>query len=468
MNTAVFAASDFASKLLTFMMLPLYTSYMNATEFGVGDLVQTTVSLILPISTLCIYSAVLRFVLESKEKLEQKFSIGLKLTLLSILILCALYPILSRLKPLSEYLPLLYMTYAVYAFDKLMDNFARGMGRIKLIGITGVFKTLVVVLCNVIFLAVFRMGISGYLLSFIIGISLAVMIRFYALRAWRYVSFVRTDKELLHSMVSYSAPLAPNEVSWWLNNSANKYIITYFCNVGMLGIYAASARFPAILAAVQGILSQALTLFILDEYKESSKKSNQYDEIYKYYNITMVFACSLLIFFTRPMTRVMLSAEFHEAWKYVPFLLISSLFGAISGYLGTFYVATKKTKGMFLTTLYGGILSILLNVLLIPLWGIMGAAVSAMLSYFLVWIIRLYDIQKYVVLQVDLWRDFRAYTLLLIQAIVYLLTENLWQYAVCAGCLCGLLAVYHNEVRTIWGAVMRVARSFIRGRSRRQ
>jgi O-antigen/teichoic acid export membrane protein len=80
----------------------------------------------------------------------------------------------------------------------------------------------------------------------------------------------------------------------------------------------------------------------------------------------------------------------------VPFLLLGTVFSSFSTFLGTNYIAAKQTKGVFKTSIYGGVVSTILNLILIPLFGIIGAGISSMLSFFTVFIIRFYDTKKYI------------------------------------------------------------------------
>ena len=223
-NTLIFTISEFASKFLMFFMLPLYTSYMNSGDYGISDLINTTINLIIPILTLSIFSSVMRFCLESYSNKTQAFMIGLKITLLGIVVLLFMYPILKRFESISNYLMLFYLMYIANALDLLFSHFARGLSKIKVLGITGIIKTLMVIVLNIIFLARLNMGIKGYMLSYILASFASAILLAVSLKFWEYLSFEKPDKELKEEMIKYSLPLIPNSLSWWLNNSANRYI----------------------------------------------------------------------------------------------------------------------------------------------------------------------------------------------------------------------------------------------------
>ena len=73
-NVVLFTISSFGSKVLVFLLTPLYTSMLSGEEFGTADIINTTVSFVLPILLICIESGVLRFCLEKDAQYDEVFS----------------------------------------------------------------------------------------------------------------------------------------------------------------------------------------------------------------------------------------------------------------------------------------------------------------------------------------------------------------------------------------------------------
>lgn len=455
-NTLIFTISEFASKFLMFFMLPLYTSYMNSGDYGVSELINTTISLLIPILTLSIFSSVMRFCLESSTSKKQSFMIGLRTTLLGIVILFFMYPVLKRFESINNYLMLFYLMYIANALDLLFSHFARGLSKIKILGIAGIIKTLIVITLNIGFLVWLNMGVKGYLLSYMLASLVSAIFLALSLKFWKYLSFEETDKQLKGDMIKYSLPLIPNSLSWWMNNSANKYIVNFYFGTAELGLFSAASKVPAILTAVQNIFSQALVLSVIEEY-DSDDCNEYYKELYEIYNLIMVISCFMLILFVKVIATLLFSGEFYMAWKYVPFLLIGTIFGAMSGFLGTLYSATKKTKGLFFTTLIGGVSAIVLNIIIIPQIGVMGASISTTISYFIVWFIRIIDTKKYVKLNINHVKNTIVYMLLILQSILVINIEPslfIYGFEVIIGLL--VLFLNHNILKTTINRVVYV------------
>ena len=77
-NILLFSLNGFLPKILTFFLIPIYTSYLSTYDYGISDLINTSASLLLPIFTLQIQDAVLRYTIDSKYNKDEVFSIALK------------------------------------------------------------------------------------------------------------------------------------------------------------------------------------------------------------------------------------------------------------------------------------------------------------------------------------------------------------------------------------------------------
>ncbi len=422
-NTIIFMISSFASKLLGFLMLPFYTRVMTLDEFGSSDFVILTVGLLIPLLTISISEGVLRFTLDEKEDKKEVFSFGLKLILASFIFLMVLYPLISMITAIRENLILFYSIYISQALNMYFNQFLRGLNKIKLIGFVGVIQTIVTVISNILFLAVFEFGVEGYLFSIFCANSIALFILYFWGGLGNYTSlFTSINKNLQREMLKYCIPLTPNRLSWWLNSSANKYIISGFAGIAELGLFSAASRIPSILITFQGIFIQAWQLSAITEF-DNEDSVDYFSKVYKLYNFTMLIGCSLLMLFIKPISSFLFGPEFNMAWKLVPMLLVAVIFGALIGFLNSINLAVKKTKSLFYAVLFGAILGLIINFLFVPEYGAMATSVSTVISFFVIWLIRLIDTQKYMHLEISYLKDSISYLLVVLQAIIITLFD---------------------------------------------
>ena len=140
--------------------------------------------------------------------------------------------------------------------------------------------------------------------------------------------------------------------------------------------------------------------------------------MYRGYNTLIIFSCSILIVFSQLLATVLYSADFYNAWLFTPFLLVGVVFGSLVAYYSPFYLAHKKTKILFFSTFAGAAITIVFNIILIPRIGIMGAAITSVLSNLMIYMWLHIDSKKYMEYNYNSLRYYLSYFILVSQAII--------------------------------------------------
>ena len=138
--------------------------------------------------------------------------------------------------------------------------------------------------------------------------------------------------QLFRDMLKFSIPTIPNGIAWWINTSADKYIIIAYLGVAASGVYSVAYKIPSILTLFTNIFVSAWTISAIKNVNEDDNSEFQ-TNVYNYFNVINVLACSGLILFSKPMAKILFSKNFFDAWKYVPFLLIAYLLRALQVFL---------------------------------------------------------------------------------------------------------------------------------------
>lgn len=460
-NIGFLTMSQFGTKLLSFILVPLYTYVLTTTEYGTYDLNTTTVSLLVPILTLNIADPVLRFPLDRGSDKKGIFSIALQYFLISCLIMTILVFInyqFAFFSLLNEHPILLLLLYIFTALNGIMVNFCRGLDRIKDVAISGVICSAVMILCNILFLIPMHMGLRGFFLANIIGVSAQCIYIFLSTKCRRYISGTYRNKSLKMEMIEYSKPLLINNISWWISSASDRYIVTWLCGVAENGIYSVGYKIPSILNIFQTIFNQAWTLSAVMDF-DPEDRDGFFVGVYNAYNFCMVFVCAVLILLSRVMAHLLYSKDFFEAWRYGPFLLIAIIFGALSGYIGGIFAAVKATRSFAQTSIIGAIVNILLNIVLVHYIGAIGAAIATTVCYVLIWILRIIAVRKYMDIRFNLVRDLIAYCILLIQTIMlYLLDDSMVLYSIQLALVLIIVVLFRKEVGLVISATQRKLR----------
>ena len=450
-NIGLMTFSQFGSKILSFLLVPLYTSILTASQYGTYDYFNTTVSLLVPILTLSIMQGILRFTLGKKQDPSAVFTCGLNVLAKGFLVFFLLVGLnlwLNLIPSLNEFMPFMIGMFITAVLQETLISFARGRDRVKGIAIAGILSTATMLGLNVLFLVGLDMGLEGYFLANIISPAVTVLYLFIDCRVWRHVRFSQLDPKLRREMLVYSLPLILNSVAWWINSASDRYIVIAMCGVAANGIYSVAYKIPNILNMFQTIFNQVWTLSAVKDFDEADR-GVFFSRVYSIYNFLMTFLCACVIAADRFLAHLLYAGDFFGAWRYVPFLLIAIVFGALSGYIGGVFAASKDSKIYAYSTVISAISNIVLNIVLI-LWlkDPMGAAIATAVSYCIAWVIRLIHLRKIMKLNIRLWRDCLAYGLLVVQSVLLLVMDgSLLTYLVQGAMLVLLLLMFLPELK---------------------
>jgi O-antigen/teichoic acid export membrane protein len=400
-NTFFFALGTLGSRSIAFFMLPLYTRLLTPRDYGTLDVFQTTVSLLVPILSLEIVEAVFRFSMdEAQEGAKRVLSTALPFSFLSLLLSLALTPVLFRFEIFRAYLPYFYAVFFLTVLLGEAKQYVRALGKVKIFALSDILYVLFFAGLNVVFMVFLRMGLRGYFLSYVLAQACSFLFVAFSGRIFPKISFRFFDRKLAREMLRYSIPLIPNALMWWIMNVSDRYLILHFLGLEANGIYAVACRFPALLGTVTGVFFPAWQLSAVEEF-HSEDRAEYYARVFSLYSSALFLLTGFILLFLPEITGLFVASNFKEAWRFVPFLLIGTVFHSFASFLGTFYLASKDTKGALSTTALGGMVNFLLNLIFIPHWGIQGAAFTTMLGFLVVWGARVVNTRRICPLALD-------------------------------------------------------------------
>jgi O-antigen/teichoic acid export membrane protein len=416
-NTFWFSIGSFGSKAISFFMVPIYTSVLSQKDYGFIDLILTTISLVIPILTLQIADATLRFTLNKNYKTSDVFTNSILVITLGGIISLIFYPILNNIPVLNSYLREFYLCLWTGMFFNVLTTFTRAIDKVYLVSLVNIFYTFLFAFFNIYFLVYLKLGIEGYFLSYIIAYTASNIILIIKGRFHKYFVYNSRNRSLMMKMIVYSIPLIPNLLSWWVVNLSDRYIITYYLGLSATGIYTVSSKIPSIISIANSILYQSWQLSAVEEY-DSKDRDQFYTKIYNIYFMFIVLISSMVLVFEKLIFKIIAGQNFFVAWEYAPMLIIGVVFSFLSTFFGVSYIVSHKTSGAFYTSVYGAVINLILNIVLIPKFGIQGAAFATMFSYFVMCVLRIRDSRRYFKIKLDYKRNIITIILLGLQAIL--------------------------------------------------
>lgn len=402
-STIILAFGTFLPKFASFVTLPIYTACLTKNEYGTFDLVTILCSLLLPVATLQVQSAVFRFLLDRRDNSEQIRGVISVLYLfvipVSAVVLGITYAAMG--KSLSPHLRILIVLY--FFADILLAvtrQIARGLSKNHIYSMSAVINSFLNMGLVVVFLVFRKQGLTGLMQSLLISATVSFFYIFCALKIWKYFDMSKVRWEVLKKIINYSWPMVPNSVSLWVMRVSDRAIISIFLGVEANAIYAVANKIPTILQLAQNTFSMAwsesASLTVNDH-----DVSDYYSRMFKTLHRVLAGFSALLMAGLPVLFSILIKGDYDKAYVHISILIVGMFFSNVAIYLGGIYVANMKTKSIGLTTILAAVLNFGINILCIGKIGIFAATLSTSVSYLFLMIYRMIDVQKFQTIKFD-------------------------------------------------------------------
>ena len=390
----IFALGALGSKLISFLLLPLYTHVLSPEEYGVSDLIFTLGQLLLPFFSLAIFNGLLRYGLLKDVKAEDALCCATRVFVIGSIVAVFITPLFQFVPSISEWR--WYLCVYVISSFALSNSlvYLKVKDKNTLYAILSIAQTLSLVACNLVLLIGFDLGVRGYLLSYIISNALTVLFAMIFGGMIRDFRIAHYHSDLMKSMTLFSLPYILNDISWWAIHSSNKLMIEFMIGSAVLGIYTTASKIPSLINVVASIFTQAWGLSSIKEY-DTSNDTSFYSKVFNYFIIIIFGACICVVSIIKIFMRIYVSEAFFESWQFVPLLLFGAVFSAISSFAGSLLGAMKKPQNLMWSTLVAGVANVILNIVLIPICGLWGAAIGTLVANVVVAVFRLIFVKKH-------------------------------------------------------------------------
>ena len=395
-NTLLISMGTFGSKILVFLMVRFYTGYLTPSDYSTADLITQTANLLFPIISVGIADGVFRFVMDKESDKKSVLTLGFWCITFGALAFLGIIPLLGLVDDFKGYIWLIVVYTLASCYHSLCVSYLRGVGKTALFALQGILNTALVIVFNIIFLAFFSMGITGYVLSVVLADVLSTLFLTVKEKLWREFTF-KPNFAILKPMLKYSIPLIPTTVFWWITSVSDRYMVNEIISSDANGLYAIAYKLPTLLTLVSTMFMQAWQYSaVVEDEGDREEHAKFFGTVWGSFQAVMFLAGAGVIAFTKPIMKILTDPDFYESWEFVPMLSIAMVFTAFASFMGTVYTLNKKSILSFLTAFIGASSNIALNFILIPKMGVQGAAVATVSSYLLVFIIRSISVKKYI------------------------------------------------------------------------
>lgn len=427
-NTVLISIGTFGSKILMFLMVRFYTGYLTPEDYSTADLLTQTSNLLIPLVSLGITDGVFRFAIDHKGARSSVFTAGFYTVSVGCILLVLFALPVSRISSVSSYVWLVTAFVAASCYHSLCAQFVRAAGNTKLFAVQGLINTALMVSLNILFLAKLDLGIAGYMLAVAAANLLSTVFMVYREKLWQRLVW-NPNGRLAKEMLRYSVPLIPTSIFWWITSVSDRYMVAAILGGEANGIYSVAYKIPTILTIISTIFIEAWQLSAVSEAQGDRREHIRfYSMIWRAFQAVMFLCGAGIIAFSQVEIRLLSTAGYFSAWRYVPLLSIAMVFSSFSTFLGSVYVVMKKSSLSFWTAMIGAAINIALNLLLIPSpLGIQGAAAATLASYIVVFIIRAVSARRLIPFRLSPGVLLINFALLSIQTVFIAFQLPMWQ-----------------------------------------
>lgn len=429
-NTAILGLGKFFSQFVGFLLLPLYTYYLQPNEYGLVDLITVYVTLVVPATTLQLEMGLFRYLIDARKDEDQKSRIISNVFFLALLLYFPWVIVGVAVGIILSF----HLTLHVLALSSsmlcanLLLQMTRGLGMNLRFALASILIGSTTLVSAIVLIVILKLKTEGVLISMALGYFVAASYLLIRMRVWRNISWRYRDKAFQKDILGYSIPLVPNGVSWWLTNASGRTMIAIFMGTTANGLYAVASKYSSILASLFSVFTMAwaesASLYINDDDRDTffSKVAN---------STLRLFGCTAVgIIAAMPFVfPIMVGHSYNEALLYIPILVIGSFFNVLIGFYGAVYIAKKLTRKVMTTSLAAGILNVILTACFVPFFGLWAAAAAVAISFFVMLIFRHFDTKKYVTISFE--KSIIVYLLILGTLVIslYYIGEN-WAHFV--------------------------------------
>jgi len=381
-----------AERLVSFLIIPILTKNLSQEFYGVWTQIIVTVGLLSPMVLMGFSSAVVRFL--SGEKDSQKVSsvfhwmsaIVLSISFLAIVVTFFFGSTLSKTMFGNTHL---YRFVYLFGFFLLADvsfelilSFLRAQKKIQTLSVYYFLKNAGRVIVLALGILLFHFSFF-YTVTSIVILQLGLIVFMYVKDIFNKVGFNLYFKKVpWKKIICFSLPLVPYTLTIWGNNFADRYFILHILNIKQVSIYAVAYSLAAIIAVLYGIIGFILYPHLTELWNKGDKKGvvDMFNKAIGYYLFFVFPLIAILTIFSNPIIRVLSTSSYLSGWQIIFWLALGiSIFGLYQLNILPMLLE-NKTLLIFIISIAALMMNVVLNIIMIPRIGILGAAIATFIS----------------------------------------------------------------------------------------
>ena len=455
---AVFFVGNALSKLISFFLLPLYTSKISPVQYGNYDIALSFVNLIAPLAFFQIWDGMYRLAFDYKEENEKNIVISnaIGFSSIGIILYLAMFFVINLIFDIYYFEYVLLYGF-IYGIHYLFAFSTRVYLSNKLFVFSGLISTLTTAILNIILILGFGWDIKSIYFSAIIGLLVQIVIIEVKIGIIRHFRIKYIQKTLIRKMVRFSIPLCISTISYWLLSGFTKVLIQAFVGDYGNGIYAVANKFSTFITFIVTIIQYAWneTAYLIST-EETTERTKNYELSMNIMIVGVVFGTACFCLIAKILFPFMVDEQYSESLFIIPISIIGTAANSLASFIGTFFLAEKRTKCIWISTMVSASINVVCGYICVKYLGLIGGIAVLSISFILLALIRMITAMKMFKLKLDIKKTIYCLAILVLSLVIYYSLDNVF---ITVGGLILITAVllflFRKSIKAVLGLIKR-------------
>lgn len=390
-QTIIYSLGNLSSKVIGFILLPLYTGYLSLSEYGVLAILEATSQILIGIFGFNLTTSMMRWCASEKLINEQKRIISSTLfssTFIAILFSMVSIPYSLEISNLifdsvkyENYITILLLSVSFGVISNVPLEVIRFREKAGFYVFLTATKFLIIVLLNIYFIVYKNLGVEGIILSQLIGYIFVIVFSFPFLIKNMNFSF---STKIIGEMFKFGFPLVFSTSALLALSLGDRYIIKYFMDEASVGIYSLGHKVASVINVF--ILQSFQVGFLPIAYKKfnDTDATRYFSKIATYLVLVLVLFALILSLFSKEVIELFsLKSDYWIAYTVVPFVSLAFVFKGMQYIFSLPFHFVKKTNFIAYIVTSTAFINISLNIFFVPIFGYIAASIVMVISYFM-------------------------------------------------------------------------------------
>ena len=394
-NSFIYSFGNISTKIAGFILLPIYTKHLSVATYGMLSILEITSQIMIAFFGMALYQAFFRWYWDKQYIDKQKsifFTSSVFSTLTAALMVIIIFifskPISQLLfdKPDYSYLlNLMAITSAIEIILQMPITLIRLQEKPGLFTITNILRLTVSLSLTVYFVAYANREIDGIYEATLIAQLTGIL--FLSKYLWKNI-VINWESKILKDMLVFSFPLCLSGISAVLLAITDRYALNFLGGLSDVGIYSLGFKMAnTINVFIVASINLAISPIIFRMMDDPNNK-RFYSKTMTYYTFGLMFCVLGMSFFGKEIIKVLSSKPaYWDSYKVIPLISTAVLFGMLKDVSITGLQIVKKTKIIALIITLMAVLNLTLDIILIPYFHFIGAAIASLIAqcvYFII------------------------------------------------------------------------------------